>query len=266
MCIAGALLSGCATLNEKAGLNVRAKSPTARQEPWHNLVITGDVRKTQAVGVAFVSLPTPLPKQWKEEFVDGARTYIVELPDGKKLRKPLEKVVFRALLCRAGHCEMFDAVLNPQVTGFFVFLPSDGSKYQGSDLVIVSSDATWLMTTRGEIVDIKGVSPESLPPDLLAFYPSKLNQVVIMDRSDPAGKQFFADMERFFPEHLRVGTTRYSARPDAELVGALFTKVETALDKVISCGSLPAGPGVQIGLAIALVRNAYIMTKDDCFK
>lgn len=267
--LAFTLLSGCASLEKQAGFEVGPKAPIGRQEPWHNLVLVGDVSRTEAVAVAYVPLSTPLPQGWKEEFVDANRVYTIDLPDEKKARKPLERVVFRALLYQGERfVEMFDAVLNPQLTGFFVLLPSPGTQYAGRTLVIVPSDASWLQTTQGEIVALPpGQSFVEFPKGFFEGHPSALKQVVDMKRGDPAGKLLFADMERLFPKRLMVHGVRYSGRPDAKVVAAEFTKVDTPIDRLVSCGSLTLSPGlVTIGLAVSGIRNLYVMNKDDCYR
>lgn len=263
------LLSGCASLEQKSGFNIEPKAPIGRQEPWHNLALVGDVSKTEAVSVAYIPLPEPLPQKWKEEFVDADRVYTIDLPDGKKARKPLEKVVFRALLYRNERfVEMFDAVLNPSLTGFFVLFPPAGAEYVGNNLIIVPSDASWLMTAQGEIVAMpSGRSFMELPQGFFVDHPSGLKQVIGMQRSDPAGKRLFADMERLFPKRLTVHGVRYSGRPDTKVVAAEFTKVDNLVDRFISCGSLTVAPGmVTIGLAVSSIRNLYAISKDDCYK
>lgn len=263
------LLSGCANLETQSGFQVQPKAPIGRQEPWHNLALVGDVSKTEKIAVAYVPLPEPLPQGWKEEFVDANRVYAVDLPDGKKARKPLERVVFRALLYRNERfVEMFDAVLNPQLTGFFVLFPPAGAEYAGNNLIIVPSNALWLQTTRGEIVAMTaGQSFAELPQGFFEDHPSTLAQVVGMNRSDPAGKRLFADMERLFPKRLTVHGVQYSGRPDTKIVAATFTKVDNPVDRFISCGSLTVAPGmVTIGLAVSGIRNLYAISKDDCYK
>jgi hypothetical protein len=263
------ILSGCASLEKQAGFDVEPKAPIGRQEPWHNLTLVGDVSKTMAVSVAYIGFPESMRQAWKEEFVDAHRVYTIDIPDGKKARKPLEKVVFRALLYRDERfVEMFDAVLNPQVTGFFVLLPPSGEQYVGKNLVIVSSDASWLMTAGGEKIDIvPDQSLQELPRGFFSGHPSALTQVIRMDRGDPAGGRWFAELESLFPKRLQVHGVEYSGRPDTKIVAALFTKVDNPIDRFVSCGSLTVAPGmVTIGLAVSAVRNLYVMGKSDCYK
>lgn len=266
--LAGIALSGCAGIQESAGYNVTPKAFEGRQEPWHNLTLVGDVYATKTVSVAFVALPEPLPEEWKKEFVDTSRVYVVDLPEGKKARKPLERVVFRAILYHDEHfLEMFDAVLNPEMTGFFVLMPPNAAPYVGENLVILSSDALRLMTVRGEMVSMaRGQSLKELPQGFFEDHPSRLTRVASLDRSDPTGERVFADIEDLFPRLLDVQGVRYSGRPDTQVVAAQFTKVDTVADRFISCGSMTISPGlVTVGLAVSGIRSLYAISKEDCF-
>lgn len=263
------MVSGCANLAKNAGSVVESKEAIGRQEPWHNLAIVGSVRQTEAISVAYVALPSPIPKEWKEDFVDPKRIYTVSASDGKKARKPLERVVFRALAYRDEEVvALFDAVLNPSLTGFFVLLPADGRPYMGLNLVIVPSHANWLMTLSGEIVMI----PErrmfaKLPQGFFVKHPSMLRQVIPIGRSDPNGRKLLVHLEQLFPKEFMVHGVRYAGRPDVKVVMGEFTKVDHPLDRLISCGSLTVSPSMGIiGLGISGIRNASVMSQDDCYQ
>lgn len=265
-----AALSGCATIKEVTGSNVQVQKDIVhkRQEPWHNLTLVGDIRKVMAYRVAYVAFPKPLPREWKEELFDKSRKYVVDLPDNKMLQKVLERVAFRALGYRDGRfVTMFDTILNPQATGLFVLLPP-GGEYEGLDLAIVSSDASWLMTTQGEIVPIaEEQGLEKLPPGFFSEHPSPLRQSVRMDRADRSGGKFFADLEALFPAHLAVGGFKYSGRPDTRIVLGEFTRVDQPLDRVVSCGGLSVSANmIPALLAVSAARNVYVAGKSDCFK
>ena len=265
-------LTGCASLEKSgsAGFQVQAEKDIIhkRQEPWHNLTLVGDVRKAMTYQVVFVPLPNPLPLEWKQELVDKDRTYVVKMLDGTQIRKPLERVVFRAIVYQdEQYIEMFDALLNPSVTGFFVLLPP-GGEYEGMNLAIVSSDATWLMTTRSEIVllpEKQGL--EKLPQGFFSEHHSRVTRVVRMNRGEQSGENFFADIEALFPRHISVGGFSYSGRPDTKIVAGKFTRVDSVTDRVISCGALTVQPDMMtVGVIVSLARNIYVAGKSDCFK
>lgn len=267
---AGAALSGCANLGQSAGFEVQAQKDIVhkRQEPWHNLTLVGDVSKVMAYRVAYVAFPKPLPREWKEELFDKSRKYVVDLPEGKKARKALERVVFRAIGYRDGRfVAMFDAILNPQASGLFVLLPP-GGEHEELDLAIVPSDASWLMTTQGEIVPIaEEQGLEKLPPGFFSEHPSPLRQSVRMDRADRNGGKFFADLEALFPAHLSVGGFEYSGRPDTRIVLGEFTRVDTVPDRLVSCGGLSVSANmIPALLVVSAARNVYVAGKSDCFK
>lgn len=265
-------LSGCASIGKKAGFEVTAKEPIGRQEPWHTMTLKGDISQVQALSVAYVALPDPVPTYWSEEFVDTHRVYEVSLSNDqngkqKKALKPLEKVVFRALRYTDGgeFIEMFDAVLNPSLSGFFVLLPSEGN-FVGSNLVIIPLDASWLMTVYGERV-ILPVS-KTLPAGFFQQHPSRITQVVRMDKKDPHGQKFFSELEKLFdPGRFIINGVVYSGRPDTKIVASRFTKVDNPIDRLVSCGTAPISPGmITVSLAIAAVHNVRAMTKEDCMK
>lgn len=267
-----AILSGCAGLEQKAGFIVSPKEPIGRQEPWHTMTLKGDISKVQALSVAYVALPDPVPQYWSEEFVDTHRVYEVTLgtENGKqkKALKPLEKVVFRALRYTDGgeFIEMFDAVLNPSLSGFFVLFPHSEQDYVGSNLVIVPLDASWLMTVRGEQV-VLPVS-KTLPVGFFQQHPSRITQVVRMDRNDPNGQAFFSELEKLFaPGRFVINGVVYSGRPDTKIVASRFTKVDNIFDRLVSCGTVPLSPGmITISLVVAAVHNVRAAAKDDCMK
>lgn len=252
-----ALLSGCASISRQAGFQVQEREGLSVQEPWHNLVLRENVSEVNAVAVAYVPLLQPVPQKWQEEF-KHTRTGIL-----------LQRWVFRALVYRGeSFAGIFDAVLNKQRTGFFVLLPNEnGVQYAGNNLVILSSNAKWLMTTSGEFVDLpkaKGQSFLELPTGFFREHPSQIIQIVEMRRSDPSGKKFFADMEEMFPRRLMAHGKVYSARGDAKYVGDNFTAGVSIPDRLVSCGSLSANMamitpiGAAITMGYATIRNTYV--------
>lgn len=267
--IALALLSGCASTGRNLGFEVQGKTATqvmrSRTEPWQTVAVMGDLRLLEQVAVAVVNLPEPLPTAWKEELLDKGRTYTVKLPDGRKLRKPLERVVFRAAAYTADgrFVELFDAVINSQARALFVLLPThrveELKRYQ---LAILSSDASWLMTTQRKRVALdEGQDVNQLPPGFFEEHPSPLRQVIVVKRDHPV----FQDLVATFPNHFTLRGFPYSGRPDADIILAQFTGLETAGDKIISCGSFAVSPGMMpLGVAISVARNLSAVSEKDC--
>lgn len=265
------ILSGCASLSKDSGFEVQPKSALKnRQEGWHNVTLQGDIRKTQALTVAFVHLQQPLSTRWRAELVDQGRTYTVKLPDGRQLKKPLERVVERALCYTEDGrlISMFDADLEPTVLGFYVLMPPDQKKELCPNLVIVPSDASWLLTTRSVVVPLQeGQELTQLPSGFFREHPSPLplRHMALRSRQDEDGKKFLSYLERKYPFHFSVGGVPYSGRPDADIVLAEFTSLDTPLDKVISCGTLSVSPGlITVGLAVSMIRNGYVASQKDC--
>ena len=75
-------LCGCATFKQEGGYEVQSKSESARQEPWHNVTLMGDIRAVDTIAVAPYNLPEPFPMKWEDEFVDEGRSYTVKRIDG----------------------------------------------------------------------------------------------------------------------------------------------------------------------------------------
>ncbi len=263
------LLAGCASLKKDAGFEVQSKTAMqlmqSRQEPWHNVAVMGDLRELEEIAVAVVNLPEPIPTVWKGELMDKGRTYTVKLSDGRVLRKPLERVVFRAAAYTADgrFVELFDAVITSQARAFLVLLPANrAEELKGRQLGILSSDASWLMTTQRERVALReGQDVNQLPPGFFEEHPSPLRQVIVVKRDHPV----FQDLLGMFSNHFTIRGVPYSGRPDADIVLSQFTGLETASDKIISCGSFAISPGmVALGVAISVVRNIAVANEKDC--
>lgn len=264
-----ALLAGCASLKQEAGFVVQTKTAQVlqiRQEPWHNVTVMGDLRQQEKLAVAVVNLPEWLPTVWKEELVDKGRTYTVKLPDGRLLRRPLERVVLRAVAYTEDgrFVEQFDAVVTSRTRSLYMLLPAeraeDLKRYQ---FVILASDASWLMTTQKErVVLAEGQDIGRLPPGFFAEHPAPLRQVIVIDRSHPV----FQGLLETFPSHIAVRGVAYSGRPDADIILSQFTSLETASDKIISCGSLAISPGmVAFGAVLSAARNISVASQKDCY-
>lgn len=259
------LFGGCATLKEEGGYVVQSKSDSARQEPWHNVALIGDIRTVDTIAVAPYNLPEPLPLKWEQEFVDEGRSYAVTGIDGRQARKPLVRVVERALLYNADGklLELFDAVFFPDQRRFLVLMsPEKAQASTGHHMVIVSSDGTWLMTGRKKMVDLPiGQDLRQLPPGFFRDNPSELRQVFVLKRPDP----ILMDLTWRFGEHFSVRDVTYSGTRDAYTVLGQFTSLSTALDKVVSCGSFTISPGMApISMAVSLARDVYVVTQQDC--
>lgn len=265
-----ALLAGCASIKQEAGFEVQSKSAQvlkARQEPWHNVAVLGDLRAVDEVAVAPVNLPEWLPTAWKEEFVDKSRTYTVKLSDGRLLQKPLERVVMRAAAyTKVGRfVEQFDAVITAKARAFFILLPVNQiEELKHYQIVILSPDASRLLTTLGEQVVLSANQDVSkLPSGFFAEHPSPLRQTVVIKRTHPV----FRDLLETFPNHFTIRGVSYSGRPDTDIILSQFTSLETASDKIISCGSLAVSPGmVTFGLALSVVRNISVANQRDCLR
>ena len=258
-------LCGCATIKQEGGYEVRSKSESARQEPWHNVTLMGDIRAVETIAVAPYNFPEPLPTKWEDEFVDEGRSYTVKRIDGSEVRKPLARAVERALLYDADGklLELFDAVFFPDQRRFLVLMsPEKAQVSKGHHMVIVSSDGTWLMTGRKKIVNLPtGQDLRQLPSGFFRDNPSELRQVFVLKRPDP----ILMDLTWRFDEHFTVHGVAYSGTRDAYAVLGKFTSLDAALDKVISCGSFTISPGmVPVGVAISLVRDVYVATQEDC--
>lgn len=250
-----ALLSGCASISRTSGFTLRERESFGPQEPWHNLVLRENVAEVNVVAVAYVPLPQPVPDKFQNEF-RYTRNGVL-----------LHRWVFRALVYRSeSFTGIFDAVLNKQRTGFFVLLPyENGMQYAGSNLVILSSDAKWLMTNKGEVVaDLIEQSLLELPSGFFRDHPSQITQVVEMRRSDSAGQKFLMDLKEMFPRRLMAHGKVYSGRGDAKYVADNFTTSDNALDNMVSCGSLSVNMamitpiGAAITMGYATIRNTYV--------
>lgn len=265
-----ALLTGCANIKQDTGFEVQSKTAQllkTRQEPWHSVAVMGDLRAVEEVAVAVVNLPEWLPTAWKEELVDKGRMYSVKLPDGRLLRKPLERVVLRAAAyTEDGHfVELFDAVITAKARALLILLPSNrAEELKRYQFAILPSDASWLMTTQKELVKLsENQDVNELPAEFFAEHPSPLRQTMVIKRDHPV----FRDLLGTFRNHFTIRGVPYSGRPDTDIILSQFTSLETASDKIISCGSLAISPGmVTFGIALSVARNISVATQKDCLR
>lgn len=265
-----ALLTGCASIKQESGFEVQSKSAQllkTRQEPWHSVAVMGDLRAVEEMAVAVVNLPEWLPTVWKEELVDKGRMYSVKLPDGRLLRKPLERVVLRAAAyTETGRfVELFDAVITAKARALLILLPANrAEELKRYQFAILPSDASWLMTTQKELVKLgENQDVNQLPPGFFEEHPSPLWQTMVIKRGHPV----FQDLLGTFRNHFTIRGVPYSGRPDTDIILSQFTSLETASDKIISCGSLAISPGmVTFGIALSVVRNISVATQKDCLR
>lgn len=264
-------VSGCATssagyrISQEASVREDGRLSIERNEPGLAQAIRGDIRSTDELAVAFVRVPRPL-NAWAAELTpDRARVVPVALADGQMAPQPLQKVVARALHIRPdGTMAVFDAVINPEASAYFVLLPP-GSRLDGR-LVIVSTDARHLLTTEGEVVDLREISEADLErgrlsEDFFAAHPSPAPPLVSMSRRDPRGQQLLEALGGRFSERLvvtfqgRDGSRTdvfYSALPGTSRMLAAYTPLNTFGDRAVTCGSLPLGTGLLAGGPLAL--------------
>ncbi|MFZ1626492.1 MAG: hypothetical protein WAT81_01645 [Candidatus Moraniibacteriota bacterium] len=273
--LALAFLAGCSSLPRESGFDVRTVKAEGRQEPWQNRAINREAFSPEGVAAVYVKLPQPLPKQWKEEFVDLARTYEVKAGP-RKAQKPLERVVFRAIaLYGPGETGTYDAVLDRKAQGFTVFVPLvDAERIRGKSLFILSSDGKWGMTVLGTLVEFeKGFAPDRLPPGFLTTHPSTVTQVIRLNPIENEHARLALDgVATAFPVRfsLRDKAGAYVGTPDIVTVLAEFTSVEDIGDRLISCTSLKLGPGSFSALPIVAafygIQAGVALAKEDCKK
>lgn len=273
--LALAFLAGCSSLPRESGYEVKTVEAEGRQEPWQNRAIRRDPFSPGGVAVVYVKLPQPLPKQWKDEFVDSARTY--EVKEGSRtVRKPLVREVFRAVAFYGpGETATYDAVVDPKAQGLTVFVPlTDAERIRGKSLLILSSDGKWGMTTLGRLVDFeKGFAPDRLPAGFFQTNSSTVTQVIRLNPiENEHDRRTLEGVAAAFPVRfsLRDKFSAYVGTSDIATVLAEFTSVEGVPDRLISCTSLKLGPGSASALPVVAalygVQAAVALAKDDCLK
>lgn len=275
MSVVFALLSGCATMGRITGFSPQVRESFDVQEPWQNLVVRGYVSEMHEIASTYIPLPQPLPRKLEKEFVYVRRA-------GEEKRS-LERWSFRTLFYREeSFIGMYDAVLDPSRKGFRLLLPLNGNgkqsifRYVGSDLhlVILSSNSSWIMTTKGEIVDLpKDVSLMELPAGFFKKHPSRMPEVIIVRRNNLSAENFFSGedgLENRFPRQLVFHGKKYSGRWDAQSKYNEFTSEKHVLDRLTSCGSLTGSLAWAhpIGLALSAgpqaVHDVRVVMKENC--
>jgi hypothetical protein len=268
-------LSGCASISKQAGFSWQKHEGLGQQVLWHNLVLEGDLSTIEKIGVA--QIPSEQKKKIPWEFKREARYYfrIDNNPKSDSYGKLIstERSVLRALLYRDEKvARVLEAVAYwKRKDKIYVFFPEDIWGMQNAkslSLVILSPDASLLMTTNGEVIEIpEGQSLTELPQGFFREHSSKIPTVLVVQRGDRGdGDKFFMELEELFPSRFEDPEGRlYSGHPETNKVAGKATLQTSYLDRIISCGSFPISPlalfspvTAGISLGIPVVRNTYV--------
>lgn len=267
------VLTGCASLPQDSGFEVQAVKPMGRQDPYQNRTINRAPFSPEGVALIYVRLPQPIPSYWKQELVDTARVYETS-EAGRKVRRPLVREVFRAVVVGNGATQTYDAVVDGDdrgIRGLMVFAPlAEADQLLGQSLLILSSDGKWGMTTLGVRVEFE----RGFTPDQLGTVPaSRITQVIRLEpKRDEYARRVLETIARAFPKPfwLRGRDEAYLGKNDVVDVLAEFTSVEGVADRLLSCTSLKLGPATAA--ALPLVAALYVLQAgrafavDDCLK
>ncbi len=273
--VAFMLLAGCTSLPRNSGFEVRQVEAEGPQDPWQHRAIRRDVFASEGVALVYVRLPQPLPNYWRQELVDTARVYETSEEAGRKVRRPLIREVFRAIVMGRGATQTYDAVVDRDGRGFLVFAPlTVADVLPGQSLLILSSDGKWGMTSLGQRVEFPpGFDPKGLPGDFFVQYPAPITQVIRLEpEKDEYARRILDGLAQSFPQRfwLRGKDEAYAGKPDVLDVLGAFTSLEGAIDKLLSCTSLKIGPSTAA--AAPLVATLYgiqavrALTAEDCLK
>lgn len=286
-----ALLSGCATFKKDIGFHMEPTNPEMNlQEPWTNVALRMDISTTDKLFIAPVKISF-LSDRWNRELVDTARAY-AKCVDREEFRSilakkyhpiggsgqkicpegqisvtiPLRRSVFRSVEyddASGVAVAMYDAVVVPNTRMFFVIVPSGMTDaMRNHNFLIISSDGRFAYTMTGEEVDLPGaITP--LPKDFFLKKPSRIVQVIPVQRSDPYGEKILTDLGKRFP--IKVAKYGYSASAEY-LDVALMTKGARGLDCGITKGSLALGPTLGLGAVISGGMTLYHAGKEECFR
>ncbi len=269
-----ALLTGCSSLPHDSGFEVRTVEPMGRQDPWQNRAINLAPFTPKGVAVLYVRLPQPIPSFWRQEFIDSARVYET-IEAGRKVRRPLVREVFRAIVIGNGVTQTHDAVVDREGRGFLVFAPlTAADAFPGQSLLILSSDGKWGMTSLGERVEFpSGFDPRAVPRDFFVQHRSPITQVIRLEpEKDEYARRILDGLAQSFPKlfWLRGKDESYAGKPDVADVLAQFTSLEGAADKLLTCTSLKAGPATAAALPLVAtlygIQAVRALSVDDCLK
>lgn len=267
------VLTGCASISRDSGFEVQTVRPMGRQEPWQNRTINRAPFSPEGVALIYVRLPQPLPSYWKQELVDTDRVYETS-EAGRKVRRPLFREVFRAVVDGNGATQTYDAVIDGDdrgIRGFMVFAPlTEADRLLGQSLLILSSDGRWGMTTLGVRVEFeKGFTSDQLG----TAPPSRITQVIRLGpKRDEYAYQLLVRLVNAFPKPfwLRGRNEAYLGKADVVDVLAEFTSVEGVADKLLSCTSLKLGPATAAALPLVAtiygIQAGRALAVDDCLK
>lgn len=272
--LAIALLTGCSSLPRDSGFEVRTVEPMGRQDPWQNRAINLAPFTPKGVAVLYVRLPQPIPSFWRQEFVDPARVYETT-EAGRKVRQPLVREVFRAIVIGNGVTQTYDAVVDREGRGFLVFVSlTVADTLPGQSLLILSSDGKWGMTSLGERVEFpSGFDPRAVPRDFFVQHRSPITQVIRLEpEKDEYARRVLDGLAQSFPKlfWLRGKDESYAGKPDVADVLAQFTSLEGVADKLLTCTSLKAGPATAAALPLVAtlygIQAVRALSVDDCLK
>ncbi len=243
-----------------------------RIEPGLTQAIRGDIKATEALDIAVIPLPNPLPPEWAEALApDQARQVPITDASGKPQALSLQPVKLRGLYVSPEQVgTVFDSIINQDGTSFFVLLPQGSREtLKEGSLFIITSDGRYALTSRGESIDLKNagvkLSKGRLGTTFLGANPSPVPEITTIDRKDEFGKLFFSELENLFPEEVVIRGIQYSARPYTTEFLALYTPLNSFGDRYTSCGSLAVGSGGPIGLATSVVFSLpKVLSSNDC--
>ena len=243
-----------------------------RIEPGLTQAIRGNIKATQALDIAVIPLPNPLPPEWAEALApDRARQIPITDASGKAQALPLQPVSFRALhVSRDNVGTVYTSILNQDGTSFFVLLsPGSGEALKEGSLFIITSNGRYALTSRGESIDLKNagvkLSKGRLGNIFLEAHPSPVPEITTIDRKDEFGKLFFSELDNLFPEDVVIRGVQYSARPYTTEFLALYTPLNSFGDRYTSCGSLAVGSGGPIGLITSVAFSLpKVLSSNDC--
>lgn len=236
----GLLVSGCAAVKRQAGFDIIPEGPSKAAQVWESQALKG-MRPSHMQGVTVYSVLVE-PNPWLEKEI-----YCLE--------NVLPVETWRTLVFLDNGIFQGSALVNEEKTIILLLLPFeyDERQLEGKRAVIISAFAKSVLTMQGQIIPLAKeelaqlVENASFQEQFFARYPSVMRprNVVQIPYDTPEGRIFFDELERRFPDRARLENGQvFAIRKDEFLRLASTSPQEYFLDRFLTVGSLPLGPGI----------------------
>lgn len=262
-----AMLSGCAAIKQHSGSDITPGPAYSIAQPWESKTLR-NLNPAQVMGVTVVGVSISPQSKWVSEEVYCLGNGVL----------PVE--TWRTLIFLDSNIFQGSAIINDDKTLIILLFPFefDSNILEGKKAIIISAFAKSVMTMQGRVVATSQDDLGRLLVDVgfreqfFAQNPSAIHQAVQIPYDTPEGRIFFEGMEgerglvERFPDVARLENGEaFAVQKDEFLSLAQASPQEHFLDRFLTEGSLPLGPGIVACPGCALpsfLWGVYRATRD----